>query len=294
MARNWSLGGRLLVALALVAAGYLLLVAPLFVIFREWFAVVATVTLTAVPLFLILFGHRLALSAAGAAYVDPDDYPELFSSLHRLSQQAGVSTPRLAVVANDDPNAFTAGSGDRAVVCATTGLLRKIDADEREAVFAHELAHLKNHDAVVMTLAAFPLTVSGLFLTLSEATMHESQYSGLLPVGIGLVLLFPPLVLLPISYPAVLVIANAREYAADSGAIALTGKPAALASALRTLGDIDEKPERDMRSLGPVSAFCIVAPSWSSLQFPGLHPPTEKRIERLHEMERTAEATTGQ
>ncbi|KTG07888.1 hypothetical protein AUR64_01240 [Haloprofundus marisrubri] len=288
MSRDWSLGARLLVALGFVTAGYLLLVAPLFVFLPLRIAAIATLVLAFVPLLLILFGHRLALDAVDATYVDPDDYPTLFSSLHRLSQQAGVSTPRLAVVASDDPNAFTAGSGDSAVVCVTTGLLRTLDDEELDAVFAHELAHLQNADATVMTLVAFPVTVAAT-LFLSAEWAFDPRRSELRGFVVGLVGLLVSLLLLLVSYPPVLVIANAREYAADRGAVTITGKPAALASALRTLDEVDEKPERDMRSLGPVSAFCIVSPSWGLLQFPGLHPPTEQRIERLRTLEREAE-----
>ena len=277
----------MVLALAFVLAGYVALVGPLYVWFLPATATMGAALLGVLLVALVVFGARIALWTATAVRLDPEEYPDLYAPLGRLARQADVATPTLAVVSSDEPNAFTAGSGEKTVVCVTTGLLETLDDAERDAVLAHELAHVKNRDSLVMTVAAFPLTVALLLFLLSSA-MADGDGNGIL-VGIGL--LIAAIVLLFASLPPVLVLSRYREFAADRGAVAITGEPAALAGALRTIHDVERTPETDLRArgIGGVNAFCFVPSGNRHVPLPSLHPPTRERIERVRELAREME-----
>jgi heat shock protein HtpX len=113
----------------------------------------------------IVLAPRLALRSLGAKVVGPDDRPELHRRLIRLAQHLDVPVPRLAISPTDAPVAFAVGATERgAVICVSEGLLERLDPAEREAVLAHELAHIAHRDAMVMGAAASLLTVTGLMV----------------------------------------------------------------------------------------------------------------------------------
>jgi len=107
------------------------------------------------------FSDSIALRSMGAHIVSESEYPELHEMISRLCAIAGLPKPRVAVVSTDIPNAFATGRNQKsAVVAVTTGLLRRLDRGELEAVVAHELTHVKNRDVAVITIASFLSTVA--------------------------------------------------------------------------------------------------------------------------------------
>ena len=234
----------------------------------------------------LVAGPPLTLRGVGASTVTAREEPELVALVCRLARQGGVTPPEVALVESAEPNAFTVGWGRGATVCVTTGLLETLDSDELAAVIAHELAHVANYDSPVMTVASLPTLVG---LSTAEAGLDLVSRR---PSGVFVALLFGVLsaVLVVVTAPVVVLLSRAREYTADRGAVALTGDPGALASALRTLaGNRPQVPTRDARELGVVSAFCVVSPD--SAPLPWLHPSTERRVARLRTLERAVETT---
>jgi heat shock protein HtpX len=167
------------------------------------------------------------------------------------------------------------------VVCVTLGLLKELDGDEREAVLAHELAHLKNGGSSVLTVAGFPATVA---LGAMGAAVESMDGRALVLGYFGAAALLPFVSFVLVTLPGTLVLSRYGEYAADRGAVAITGDPAALARALERLGGASDVPETDMRLSAGFNAFCIVPAGYGSLPVPWTHPPTRERIRRLRDL----------
>jgi len=282
----------MVLALALTLVGYAALLGPVFWYLPLETALVVCAGLLGVVAVLATQADRVAYVVTKAVAIDRDEYPELFDRVDRLAAQADVPRPPVAVIPSDEPNALSAGTGRRTVVCVTTGLLRELDDDELEAVLAHELAHIENGDSAVMAVAGFPTTVAVALLGFALRRLNGWWLLfGFFQVFVYV--LFVAVPLLVVSLPGTLVLSRYREYAADRGAVALTGDPYALASALGKLhGDPDgERPEQDLRRMAGFSAFCIVPTEYAPIRLPSTHPPTHRRIERLRELAADLERT---
>lgn len=258
----------------------------------------------------IVAGPRTVLGRIGARSRRPEQYPDLHADVSRLAQQADVPEPEVAIVDSDAPNAAAVHGPTGAAIVATTGLLETLDDDEREAVLAHEVAHLRHRDALVMTVAWFLPTITYYLATAAAYVLygiyHVLGYGGGGGDGDGegaakalIVLVVTAVVTLAISAlfwaaSVVLhrVLARHREYAADRAAADLTGDPAALASALTTLDDeMPDAPDRDLRKLDGGAEALYVAPlegrAFTDAElvstdiFPSTHPPTSDRVDRL-------------
>jgi len=272
---------RMSLALALSFLGYVVLLGPLICLLPPSAAMVLCGILIAVLGTLVLQADRLAYMATRAIAIERTDYPQLFDTVERLAAQADMSRPPIAVIPSDEPNAMSAGTGNRTVVCVTLGLLKTLDDEQLEAVLAHELAHVKNGDSSVLTVAGFPATVGLAMLGSALDSMNGLSFVlGYFGVAVFLALVSLPLIL--VSLPGTLVLSRYREYAADRGAVAITGNPIALAEALGELHGLAEPPDTDMRSMAGFNAFCIVPSYYFGL--PGTHPPTHKRIRKLREL----------
>ncbi|MFD1586147.1 M48 family metalloprotease [Halorientalis brevis] len=287
--RDRRLQRRMVLALALTVVSWAGLLGPVFwVLGLELGLVVAGVVLLFV-LVLAREADRLAYLITKAIAISHNDYPKLFETTARLARQADVARPAVAVIPTDDPNALSAGIGDRTVICVTLGLLKTLDDEELEAVLAHEFAHLKNGDSAVLTTANFPATVA---VTLVNGGIRNLGSRALLlgyaGAAIYLVLLGIPL--LVVSLPGTLVLSRYREYAADRGAVAITGNPTALSLALGKIHCADPKPETDLRRVAGLNAFCIVPPR-GRLLVPWTHPPTHRRMRRLRHLAAELEGT---
>ncbi|WP_222915292.1 zinc metalloprotease HtpX [Natrinema sp. SYSU A 869] len=235
------------------------------------------------------FSDTLTLRSMGAKTVSADEYPQLHASIERLSQQADLPKPKVAVVDSKVPNAFATGRNQKnAAVCVTTGIMRTLDADELDGVLAHELSHVKNRDMMVMTIASFLSTIAFMMVRWG-AFFGGGHGRGRQGGGGGIIVaILVSLVVWIISYLLIRALSRYREYAADRGAAAITGNPSALASALLKIsGEMDKVPKDDMREEAEMNAFFII-PIKSGVvgRLFSTHPPTERRVEQLRDLER--------
>lgn len=232
---------------------------------------------------------KIALHAMGAREVSPQEAPGLHAMIERLCIQADLPKPRIAVADTDVPNAFAMGrSPKKAVVCATTGIMRALEPHELEGVMAHELAHVKNRDVAIMTLASFFASMASM---ISQFALFFGTDDDDSPAG-AVVFLVSFLVYI-ISFFLMLALSRYREFTADRGAALITGRPSALASALMKIsGEVQRVPTRDLRTAGEMNAFFIVPIGVKSAvqTLFSTHPPVEKRIERLSRLEAQLQA----
>jgi len=241
---------------------------------------------------------KLALAAAGAKIVSPEEAPEVHAIVERLCAMAGLPKPRIALVDTDVPNAFATGrSPKHAAVAVTTGLLRRLDPPEIEAVLAHELSHIANRDVLIMTVASFFAMLAAL---LTRFGLYAGMFGGFgggnnnrngnnNQVPVWLIVLAVSIVTYVISYVLIRTISRYREYAADRGSALITGAPENLMSALNKIASgITQIPQQDLREVAGMNAFFIVPTNWR--QHVGElfmdHPPLEKRIAALSEIAR--------
>ncbi|MCX2967910.1 MULTISPECIES: zinc metalloprotease HtpX [Streptomyces] len=237
------------------------------------------------------FSDRIAAYSMGAREVTPQQAPELHGTVDRLCALADLPKPRVAIADTDVPNAFATGrSQDKALVCATTGLLRRLTPEELEGVLAHELSHVAHRDVAVMTFASFLGVLAG-------ALTRMALWSGLMRGGgrnqnTALIALLIPLVsvvVYVISFLLTRLLSRYRELSADRGAALLTGKPSALASALTKItGQMAKIPTRDLRGAEPFNAF-FFAPAVSGTALSQLfssHPTLDQRLDQLSRISR--------
>ena len=227
----------------------------------------------------------------GAREVTPQEAPELHAMIERLCIQADLPKPRVAVAQTAMPNAFALGRSQKsATVCATTGIMNMLTPAELEGVMAHELAHVKNRDVLIMTFASFFASVASM---MAQFALFFGGGDDESPAGI--IVFLASMVVYVISFFLMLALSRYREFTADRGAALVTGRPSALANALRKLhSGMDRLPQQDLRVAGELSAFFIVPPG-TKQAFLGLfstHPPMEKRIEALARLERELQRGT--
>ncbi|MFB6161063.1 MAG: zinc metalloprotease HtpX [Haloferacaceae archaeon] len=285
---DWGLRLRMGVTMALLFALYVVFVGVLSLFTRRLLVVVAVMGLFAVGQFF--FSDRLALYSMGARTVSEEEHPDLHATVARLSQQADLPKPAVAVAETSVPNAFATGrSRSSATVCVTQGLLRTLDDEELEGVLAHELAHVKNRDVMVMTVASFLSTLA--FIVVRWGWLFGGGGRNRQGGGGVLVAVLVSLVVWVVSFLLIRTLSRYREFAADRGGATITGKPAALASALLTIdGRMDRVPKEDLREQAEMNAFFIVPISRGFVgKLARTHPSTERRVERLRDLERELE-----
>lgn len=302
-APDHGLNVRIGVTAGLLASMFLAIVIALIWVGLAWWLVFAG-AVTAV-LVQSLLADRLVISATGAQVVSAEEAPELHAYIDRLCALANMPKPRIAVEHSDLPNAFAAGvTPNRSLVCFSTGLLNQLTAEEFEAVAAHELAHIAHRDVVVMTVASTASVISGLLMKVSalfalgtiigaaassqgRQKSKDDKESGLLAALflISLAVLVVSSVTYAVNVVMLLALSRYRELAADRGAVLLTGKPEALASALtRITTGISVIPAEDLRvarSMDVLSFAPAAAPnsSWSWLL--ATHPTLQQRLDNI-------------
>jgi len=232
------------------------------------------------------FSDRIALYAMRGRIVSPEEAPQLHGAIDRLCALADMPKPRVAIADVDFPNAFATGRNpNNAVVCVTTGIMRRLDTDELEGVLSHELSHVAHRDVAVMTIASFLGVLAGLitrFGLYGGLGRNRDQNTALIVLTVVAV----SVAVYAISFLLTRALSRYRELAADRAGAMLTGRPSALASALTKIsGDIARIPSRDLRQAEAFNAF-FFAPaisgkgaSLSSLF--STHPPLETRLDRL-------------
>ncbi len=225
----------------------------------------------------------VAMRAMRAREVTPEEAPELHGMIDRLCALADMPKPRVGISDLAVPNAFATGrSPDRAVVCVTTGILRTLDAEELEAVLAHELSHVAHRDVLVMTVASSAGIAAGLLMRFAQfGGMGRSRSSSNLPAV--LVAVVVSLVVYAVSYLLLRLLSRYRELSADRAGAYLTLKPGALASALQKIsGEAAATPRRDLRAANAASALCIVPAISGGLSgLVATHPPLQQRLDQL-------------
>jgi heat shock protein HtpX len=211
------------------------------------------------------------LRTANARIVDAHSEPELHALVGRIAGMFDLRPPRIAVSRSAVPNSFTVGvRKTRAVVVVSRGLLRRLEPEEFEAVLAHELAHIANSDAGVMTAAGVPRAVGH---ELYDVATRLYLWLFLWPVG-ALLYGWGSLLTLAVS--------RYREYTADAGSALATGRPAALMSALQKLtGEVGLIPREDLRAVASLEPLFIVPVCPRRVELFADHPPLEKRLARL-------------
>jgi heat shock protein HtpX len=240
----------------------------------------------------LFFSDKLALYSMGASEVSPEEYPELHRKVERLSQQADLPKPTVAVADSRTPNAFATGrSQDNAAVCVTTGIMQMLDDEELEGVIAHELAHIKNRDVMVMTIASFLSSIAFLIVRWGWLFAGGRDRGGQqqAPVFVAII---ASLVVWILSFLLIRTLSRYREFAADRGGASITGNPSGLASALMKIDSgMENVPKDDLRGQSEMNAFFIIPirVGWLGRLF-STHPSTEKRIDRLRDLERELES----
>jgi heat shock protein HtpX len=233
------------------------------------------------------YSDRLALFSMRARVVAPEQAPQLHAIVDRLCAMADMPKPAVAIAETDMPNAFATGrTTNRSVVCVTTGLLRRLDAEELEGVLSHELAHVAHRDVLVMTVASFVGVLAGL-LTRSWmwGGLFRRRGSDSNGAVAFLLLLAVSILVYVASFLMTRMLSRYRELSADRTGALLTGRPAALGRALQKItGDMAAIPTQDLRAKEPMNAF-FIAPAFGGGQSLAsvfaTHPPLEKRLEQL-------------
>ena len=226
---------------------------------------------------------KLALRMHGARVVSSATAPELHQMVSQLAQNAGLPIPAVYVIDTDQPNAFATGRNpDNAAVAVTTGLMRGLDARELAGVVAHELAHIRNRDTLIMTIAA---TVGGAISMLAQFGLYfgggDRQRSG----AAGLIGVIAAVFLAPLAALIVqMTISRTREYAADRMGAEISGDPMVLASALSKIDGLARKTMMVTAERNPASAHLFIVNPLVGGGMDNLfstHPKVENRISAL-------------
>jgi heat shock protein HtpX len=240
-------------------------------------AVIALVIAFGMNIFTYWNADKIVLRMHGARQVDRTSAPEFYAMVESLAQRAALPMPKVYIVEDDAPNAFATGRNpENAAVAATTGLMRMLTRDELAGVMAHELAHVKNRDTLVMTMVA---TIAGAISMLANFGLlfrGDSRSAGI--AGLLAVFIAP--------FAAMIVqmaISRTREYGADALGAEISGNPRALASALAKIAGPAKARPPQAALANPSTAQLYIVPVGVSEIF-STHPATEKRIAALEDM----------
>ncbi len=229
---------------------------------------------------------KMALAMNRAREVSIAEAPDLHALVRALAARAGIPTPRVYVVDDPTPNAFATGRNpEHAAVAVTTGILQVLDRYELEGVIAHELAHIKNRDILIGSIAAVMAGAISYLATMAQWSMlfgggRSDDQEGSNPLVMLVTMLVAPLAASLIQ----MAISRSREYIADATGAAICGHPQSLASALNKLANYNA--QRPM-NVNPASAQMYIVNPLSGGSIAGLfstHPPMEERIRRLMSM----------
>ena len=226
---------------------------------------------------------KVVLRIHGAREVDARTAPELHGLVRELAARAGLPGPRVYLIESDQPNAFATGRNpENAAVAATTGLLERLDREEIAGVIAHELAHVRNRDTLIMTVTA---TIAGAVGMLANFALFFGGNRNN-PLGIVGVLLVA--VLAPVAAMLVQVaISRSREFEADRGGAEICGRPLWLADALEKLAAATWRIDNHRAEANPATAHLFIINPLHAHRVDGLfstHPSTAERVRRLRAM----------
>jgi len=246
----------------------------------------------------LFYSDKIALAAAGAREVSPQEAPQLHGVVDRLCALADMAKPRVAIAPTDMPNAFATGRNSKnSVLCVTEGLLRRLNPEELEDVLAHELSHVAHKDVQVMTYASLLAIVAGLLVRFAfyselfgggRRNSNNNDNGALVLIGVMVV----SALIYAVSFLLIRVLSRYRELAADRSGALLTGQPSALKSALIKVSDsMSQIPTQDLRQAEPLSAFYFApalnlrSPGASLAKLFSTHPSLERRLEELDKIQ---------
>lgn len=242
------------------------------------FLIVISIFVIILNLVTYFYSAKMVLKAYKAKIVTENEAPRLFKTVRRVSQMADLPMPKVAILPSDTPNAFATGRNpNNAVVAATVGLLRALDDDELDGVIAHEMAHIKDRDILVMTVAASVAMIIAIAARIVIFNMLFGRSRNVNPL-----ILIAAAITAPIAAMLVqLAISRSREYKADRVGSYTIYKPMALASALKKLEKQNRK--RPMKGDPTTSSLFIVNPfkGGSFIAIFSTHPPISKRVSKL-------------
>jgi heat shock protein HtpX len=248
-------------------------------------AMIALVVAAAMNLFSYWNSDKMVLSMHGAQEVDARVAPDLYRLVQELSQRAALPMPRVYLMDNPQPNAFATGRNpEHAAVAVTTGLLNSLSREEVAGVIAHELAHIKNRDTLIMTITA---TIAGAISMLAQFGMffggnRDSNN------GMGIIGTLAMVILAPIAAMLVqMAISRTREYSADRMGAEIAGEPMWLASALQRIDNAAHQIPNEAAEHNPATAHMFIINPLSGQRMDNLfstHPATENRIAALQQL----------
>ncbi|MDP8888028.1 MAG: zinc metalloprotease HtpX, partial [Thermoproteota archaeon] len=259
--RDAGLTARMIVSFAVLTVLYIIFLSVLA------YVGVSAIAIAVIAGILILaqwyFSDKIVLWSTGAKIVSREQFPELHDLVERMVARNNLSKPRIAVINTRIPNAFATGKTPKSsIVAVSTGLMDQLDTEELQGVIAHEMAHIKNRDVLVLTLAS-------VFSMIAWYLMRFGMYGAMFGGGHGrrgheggaamLLILLIAVVTWIASFLIIRAISRYREYVADRDGALITGKPSKLASALLKIsGTMKRIPKRDLREVEGMNAFFII------------------------------------
>lgn len=284
---------RTFVVLVLFILLMAIVVAAIYVAFGSGYGLIMAMVAVGYGIFGYIAAGSIVASASGAHPITKDQAPELFNAVENAAIAAGLAkTPDVYIIEDAAPNAFAAGrTPEKSYVAATTGLLALLDKRELEGVMAHEMAHVRNRDVRLMTLAAVLVGVISMVADMLLWSMvfgrrgNDQGGAG----AIGAIIAIVAIIMAPIGAALLqMTLSRRREYLADATAAELTGDPEGLARALYKLA-VDPKPLQHVNRA--TAHLWIESPLRDNhgmrSSIAGLfdtHPPLQERIDRLQEM----------
>ena len=250
-------------------------------------AMLALVVAAGMNFFAYWNSDRMVLSMHGAQEIDERAAPDLFHMVRDLSSRAGLPMPRVYLMDNPQPNAFATGRNpENAAVAITTGLVQRLNSEEVAGVLAHELAHIENHDTLIMTITA---TIAGAISMIAQFGLffggNRDNNNGLGIVGTLAMVILAPIAAMIVQ----MAISRTREYAADNLGGRISGQPTALASALAKISSAAHAIPNEEAERNPATAHLFIINPLSGQRMDNLfatHPATENRIAALNELAR--------
>jgi heat shock protein HtpX len=246
--------------------------------------IIALIFAAGMNFFSYWFSDKLVLKMYRASEVTPGQSPELYQTVQRLTQRAGLPMPKIYLIPQPTPNAFATGRNpEHAVVAVTEGLLNLMNHEEVSGVLSHELAHVKNRDILIGSIAA---TMAGAIMILATMARwsaifgggrHDDEGGGAGIIGLIAMSIIAPMAAMIIQ----MAISRSREYLADATGANFAGSPEGLASALEKLGAFSRKLPMDAN---PSTAHMFIVNPLSGrsmMKWFSTHPPLEERIARL-------------
>jgi len=242
-------------------------------------AMIALVMAAGMNLFTFWNADKIVLRMHHAREVDASSAPEFYGLVAELARRGSLPMPKVYVIDSPHPNAFATGRNpEHAAVAATTGLLSMLSRDEIAGVMAHELAHVRNRDTLIMTMVA---TIAGAISMIANFGLFfrgngENSPS---PVAAILAVIVAPFAAMIVQ----MAISRTREFGADSAGAQICGNPLALASALAKISGAAQRIPNEVSERNPAAAQLYIVPTHVSELF-STHPATERRIAALEEM----------